>query len=150
MTKHDETVTHRNEGFLVLRGPRLVVDAQHGVVARVQRAGVPLSGGGQRTNQTQEAWVYSHDGPIGHGKRGYILTTDQSDAGSVGIFLRWTNRTREFTARAVFSPFSLAHRLADEPPNGFRRNCFISIVISFSSFSALRSLTCEMVTCVIE
>eukprot|EP00976_Prorocentrum_cordatum_P066505 1178340-Prorocentrum_minimum.AAC.4 len=28
----------------------------------------------RRTNQTQEAWVYSHDGPIRHRKRGYILT----------------------------------------------------------------------------
>eukprot|EP00976_Prorocentrum_cordatum_P059543 1175544-Prorocentrum_minimum.AAC.2 len=36
------------------------------------------------TNQMQEAWVYSHDGPIRHRKRGYILTMDQSDAGSVG------------------------------------------------------------------
>eukprot|EP00959_Pyramimonas_sp_CCMP1952_P240987 5036652-Pyramimonas_sp.AAC.1 len=35
-----------------------------------------------RTNQTQEARVYSHDGPIGHRKRGYILMTDQSDTGS--------------------------------------------------------------------
>eukprot|EP00976_Prorocentrum_cordatum_P054654 1102788-Prorocentrum_minimum.AAC.1 len=26
---------------------------------------------------------YSHDGPIGHRKRGYMLRTDQSDAGSV-------------------------------------------------------------------
>eukprot|EP00976_Prorocentrum_cordatum_P106418 1194445-Prorocentrum_minimum.AAC.1 len=31
----------------------------------------------RRTNQTPEAWVYSHDGPIRHRKRGYILTTDQ-------------------------------------------------------------------------
>eukprot|EP00959_Pyramimonas_sp_CCMP1952_P377252 7901630-Pyramimonas_sp.AAC.1 len=27
--------------------------------------------------------VYSHDGPIGRRKRGYNLTMDQSDAGSV-------------------------------------------------------------------
>eukprot|EP00976_Prorocentrum_cordatum_P013886 277189-Prorocentrum_minimum.AAC.1 len=33
-------------------------------------------------NQTQEARVYSHDGPIRHRKRGYVLTTDQSDIGS--------------------------------------------------------------------
>eukprot|EP00959_Pyramimonas_sp_CCMP1952_P357585 7487214-Pyramimonas_sp.AAC.1 len=31
----------------------------------------------------QEAWAYSHDGPIRRGKRGPILTADQSDAGSV-------------------------------------------------------------------
>eukprot|EP00976_Prorocentrum_cordatum_P036122 735000-Prorocentrum_minimum.AAC.1 len=37
--------------------------------------------------------VYSHDGPIGRRKRGYVLTTDQSDAGHVGIFSRRTDRT---------------------------------------------------------
>eukprot|EP00959_Pyramimonas_sp_CCMP1952_P404667 8480799-Pyramimonas_sp.AAC.2 len=31
----------------------------------------------RRTNQTQEAQVYSRDRPIRHRKRGYILTTDQ-------------------------------------------------------------------------
>eukprot|EP00959_Pyramimonas_sp_CCMP1952_P274631 5741000-Pyramimonas_sp.AAC.2 len=29
------------------------------------------------------------------GKRGYILTTDQSDAESAGIFSRWTNQTQD-------------------------------------------------------
>eukprot|EP00976_Prorocentrum_cordatum_P071937 1180520-Prorocentrum_minimum.AAC.1 len=48
-----------------------------------------------RTNWTQESWAYSHDGPIGRRKRGYILTTDQSDAGSASIFSRQTNRTQE-------------------------------------------------------
>eukprot|EP00976_Prorocentrum_cordatum_P118124 1196415-Prorocentrum_minimum.AAC.2 len=36
--------------------------------------------------------VYSPDGPIRRRKRGDILTMDQSDAGSAGIFSRWTNR----------------------------------------------------------
>eukprot|EP00976_Prorocentrum_cordatum_P004928 96904-Prorocentrum_minimum.AAC.1 len=49
----------------------------------------------RRTNQTHEAWVYSHDGPIRRRKRGFILTTDQSDAGSVGLFSRRTNQTQE-------------------------------------------------------
>eukprot|EP00976_Prorocentrum_cordatum_P076349 1182269-Prorocentrum_minimum.AAC.1 len=49
----------------------------------------------RRTNQTQETWVYSHNGPIRRRKRGYILTADQSDAGSVGIFSRRTNQTQE-------------------------------------------------------
>ena len=31
------------------------------------------------TNQTQEARVYYHDGPIRRRKRGYILTTEQSE-----------------------------------------------------------------------
>eukprot|EP00959_Pyramimonas_sp_CCMP1952_P129909 2716719-Pyramimonas_sp.AAC.1 len=39
----------------------------------------------QRTNQTQEAWVYSHDGPIGHRNHGYILMTDQSDNQGRGV-----------------------------------------------------------------
>eukprot|EP00976_Prorocentrum_cordatum_P010887 218830-Prorocentrum_minimum.AAC.6 len=34
----------------------------------------------------KEARAYSHDGPIGCRKRRYILTMDQSDAGSAGIF----------------------------------------------------------------
>eukprot|EP00959_Pyramimonas_sp_CCMP1952_P366226 7670168-Pyramimonas_sp.AAC.2 len=41
-------------------------------------------------HQTQEAWVYSHDGPIRRRKRGYIPAMDQSDTVSVGIFPRWT------------------------------------------------------------
>eukprot|EP00959_Pyramimonas_sp_CCMP1952_P080250 1677260-Pyramimonas_sp.AAC.2 len=32
--------------------------------------------------RVQEAQVYSHNGPIRHGKRRYVLTTDQSDTGS--------------------------------------------------------------------
>eukprot|EP00976_Prorocentrum_cordatum_P062779 1176847-Prorocentrum_minimum.AAC.5 len=37
----------------------------------------------------------SHGGPIRRRKRGYILTADQSDAGSAGIFSRRTNQTQE-------------------------------------------------------
>eukprot|EP00959_Pyramimonas_sp_CCMP1952_P274416 5736181-Pyramimonas_sp.AAC.1 len=47
------------------------------------------------TNQTQEVWVYSHDGPIRRRNFGYIPTMDQSDSGSMGIFPRWTNQTQE-------------------------------------------------------
>eukprot|EP00976_Prorocentrum_cordatum_P115433 1196010-Prorocentrum_minimum.AAC.1 len=46
-------------------------------------------------DQTQEAWVYSHAGPIRRRKRRYILTPDQSDAGSAGIFSRRTHQTQE-------------------------------------------------------
>eukprot|EP00976_Prorocentrum_cordatum_P082579 1184868-Prorocentrum_minimum.AAC.2 len=53
----------------------------------------------RRTNRTQEARVYSHDGSIGHSERGYILTTDQSDTVSAGIFSQRTNRTREVLPR---------------------------------------------------
>eukprot|EP00959_Pyramimonas_sp_CCMP1952_P048432 1010971-Pyramimonas_sp.AAC.1 len=48
-----------------------------------------------RTNQTQEARAYSHDGPIRHRERGSFLRTDQSDAGSAGRFSRRTNQTQE-------------------------------------------------------
>eukprot|EP00959_Pyramimonas_sp_CCMP1952_P283299 5922137-Pyramimonas_sp.AAC.1 len=49
----------------------------------------------RRTNQTQEACVCSHDGPIRRSKRAFVLTMDQSDAVSVRIFSRWTNQTQE-------------------------------------------------------
>eukprot|EP00976_Prorocentrum_cordatum_P107433 1194640-Prorocentrum_minimum.AAC.3 len=46
---------------------------------------------GNITNQTREVRVYStHNGPIRRMKCGYSLTTDQSDAGSAGIFSRRT------------------------------------------------------------
>eukprot|EP00976_Prorocentrum_cordatum_P022440 459164-Prorocentrum_minimum.AAC.1 len=48
----------------------------------------------RRTNQTQGARVCSHSGPIRRRKRGYILTTGQSDAGSAGVFSRRANRTQ--------------------------------------------------------
>eukprot|EP00959_Pyramimonas_sp_CCMP1952_P344948 7224398-Pyramimonas_sp.AAC.1 len=44
------------------------------------------------------ALIYSHDGPIRRRKRGYILLTDQSDAGSVGIFSGRTHQTQEPSA----------------------------------------------------
>eukprot|EP00976_Prorocentrum_cordatum_P089438 1187719-Prorocentrum_minimum.AAC.1 len=44
---------------------------------------------------TQDVQVYSHDGQIGRGTYGYILTMGKSDAGRTGIFSRWTNRTRD-------------------------------------------------------
>eukprot|EP00976_Prorocentrum_cordatum_P115382 1196000-Prorocentrum_minimum.AAC.4 len=49
----------------------------------------------RRTNQTQKTWVYSHGGPIRCRKRRYILTADQSDAVSAGIFPWRTNQTQE-------------------------------------------------------
>eukprot|EP00976_Prorocentrum_cordatum_P048273 974478-Prorocentrum_minimum.AAC.3 len=39
--------------------------------------------------------AYLHDGPIRRRKHGYVRTTDQSDAGSTGIFSRWTSHTQE-------------------------------------------------------
>eukprot|EP00976_Prorocentrum_cordatum_P112406 1195525-Prorocentrum_minimum.AAC.9 len=55
--------------------------------------------------------VYSHDGPIGRRKRGYILTTDQSDAGSTVIFSQRTNRTQEAQVYSHDGPISgpIAH-----------------------------------------
>eukprot|EP00959_Pyramimonas_sp_CCMP1952_P067014 1399398-Pyramimonas_sp.AAC.1 len=49
----------------------------------------------RQTNQTQEAQVYSHDGPIRCRKRRCIFTTDQSDAGSAGVFSQRTNQMQE-------------------------------------------------------
>eukprot|EP00976_Prorocentrum_cordatum_P036446 741566-Prorocentrum_minimum.AAC.1 len=77
------------------------------------------------TNQTQDAQVYSHDGPIGRGTRRYILTTGQSDAGRASIFSRRTNRTHEsqvkngaalqqtYTSQhfCLFSPSACARRM---------------------------------------
>eukprot|EP00976_Prorocentrum_cordatum_P067112 1178594-Prorocentrum_minimum.AAC.1 len=60
----------------------------------------------RRTNRTQEVWVYSHDGPIIRRKRGYILTTDQSYAGSMGIFSRRTNRTQEVWVYSHVGPIA--------------------------------------------
>eukprot|EP00976_Prorocentrum_cordatum_P094900 1189969-Prorocentrum_minimum.AAC.2 len=47
-----------------------------------------VAGGAVReaTNRRQDARIYSHDGPIGGRMRGYILMTDQSEAGRAGIF----------------------------------------------------------------
>eukprot|EP00976_Prorocentrum_cordatum_P073505 1181122-Prorocentrum_minimum.AAC.1 len=42
--------------------------------------------------RTQEVRVYSHDGPIRRRKCGYVLTTDQSDAGSAGIRTNMVNK----------------------------------------------------------
>eukprot|EP00959_Pyramimonas_sp_CCMP1952_P263774 5516480-Pyramimonas_sp.AAC.1 len=50
---------------------------------------------GRRTNQTQDAREYSHDGPIRRRTRGYILTTDQSDARRAGLLSRRTHRTQD-------------------------------------------------------
>eukprot|EP00976_Prorocentrum_cordatum_P079040 1183383-Prorocentrum_minimum.AAC.1 len=49
----------------------------------------------RRTNHTQEARVYLHDGPIVRRKRGYILMTGQSYAGSAGKFSRCSNNWGE-------------------------------------------------------
>eukprot|EP00959_Pyramimonas_sp_CCMP1952_P453024 9467562-Pyramimonas_sp.AAC.1 len=48
----------------------------------------------RRTHRTQDARVCSHDRPIGRRTRGYVLTTDPSDAGRAGILSRRTNRTQ--------------------------------------------------------
>eukprot|EP00959_Pyramimonas_sp_CCMP1952_P436396 9138129-Pyramimonas_sp.AAC.2 len=46
----------------------------------------------QRTNQTHEARVYSHDGPLRRMKREYILMTDQSDTDQART--EWSARRR--------------------------------------------------------
>eukprot|EP00976_Prorocentrum_cordatum_P077345 1182651-Prorocentrum_minimum.AAC.1 len=54
-----------------------------------------LPGAPAESTLSDERRGYSHDGPIGRRKHGYILTTDQSDAGSTGTFSRRINRTQE-------------------------------------------------------
>eukprot|EP00959_Pyramimonas_sp_CCMP1952_P261342 5463851-Pyramimonas_sp.AAC.1 len=64
------------------------------------------------------ARAYSHDGPSRRRKCGYILTLDQSDAGSAGVFSRWTDRR------------------ADAPPAGckrkFNNGTFLGLQVGFS------------------
>eukprot|EP00959_Pyramimonas_sp_CCMP1952_P089383 1869740-Pyramimonas_sp.AAC.1 len=62
--------------------------------------------------------VYSHDGPIRRNTRGYILTTDQSDAGRAGIFSRHTNRTQ---AARVYSHDGPIERRTRRCPRGMPR-----------------------------
>eukprot|EP00959_Pyramimonas_sp_CCMP1952_P371013 7769887-Pyramimonas_sp.AAC.1 len=60
-----------------------------------------------RTNPMQEAWIHFHDGPIICRKCGYILMTDQSDAGSVDeryVAIRKPYYTRHDTPRGWGRP----------------------------------------------
>eukprot|EP00976_Prorocentrum_cordatum_P042307 856961-Prorocentrum_minimum.AAC.1 len=55
---------------------------------------LPHSAVQTRTNQTQDARVCSHDGPIRRRMLGYILTTDQSDGATPSICLLPPNNSR--------------------------------------------------------
>eukprot|EP00959_Pyramimonas_sp_CCMP1952_P247200 5167002-Pyramimonas_sp.AAC.1 len=77
--------------FLCRVDRHLVVRPQH-LQRDEQLALRPVAAGG-RTHR--RLWLYSHDGPIRRRKRGFVLTTDQSDAGSVDLFSRRTNQTQE-------------------------------------------------------
>eukprot|EP00976_Prorocentrum_cordatum_P078313 1183058-Prorocentrum_minimum.AAC.1 len=46
-------------------------------------------------DQMQATRVYSHDGPVRRRPHGYILMTDQSDAGHAGIFSWRTNQMQD-------------------------------------------------------
>eukprot|EP00976_Prorocentrum_cordatum_P068418 1179125-Prorocentrum_minimum.AAC.2 len=50
---------------------------------------------------------HSRDGPIRRRPCGYIPTTDQSNAGSVGIFSRRTNQTQEVWVYSHDGPIKL-------------------------------------------
>eukprot|EP00959_Pyramimonas_sp_CCMP1952_P100722 2107073-Pyramimonas_sp.AAC.2 len=56
-------------------------------------------------HQTQEAWVYSHDRPIGHRNRGYILMTDQSDT---WVLTRWQRFILMTRRRGVLKHIAVA------------------------------------------
>eukprot|EP00976_Prorocentrum_cordatum_P065602 1177969-Prorocentrum_minimum.AAC.3 len=57
--------------------------------------GSAVTPNGARVRLGECTTKYSHDGPIRRRERGYILTMDQSDVGSVGIFSRWTNQMQD-------------------------------------------------------
>eukprot|EP00959_Pyramimonas_sp_CCMP1952_P052084 1088602-Pyramimonas_sp.AAC.1 len=86
---------------LLRKEPRLAKDADK-VVLYKGRARVVLDEELNRPDRQGHLWtqLYSHNGPIRRKKRrrkkhGYILTMDQSDARSEGIFSQWTNQTQE-------------------------------------------------------
>eukprot|EP00976_Prorocentrum_cordatum_P027788 564157-Prorocentrum_minimum.AAC.2 len=74
------------------------------------------------TNRTQAPWVYSHHGPIGRRRRGYILTTVQSDAGTVGIFSPRTNRTQASRLEAFGFGFPFERHARVTPRSGGERD----------------------------
>eukprot|EP00976_Prorocentrum_cordatum_P111772 1195424-Prorocentrum_minimum.AAC.2 len=62
---------------------------------------------------------YSHTGPIRCRKHGYIPTPDQSDAGSVGIFPRWTKQTVSMMVRGSITNALLpVQGYSLNPPSG--------------------------------
>eukprot|EP00976_Prorocentrum_cordatum_P062112 1176582-Prorocentrum_minimum.AAC.1 len=85
-----------------------------GIFSRRTRHGV-LRRASRWSNQTQKARVYSHDGPIRRRKRGHILTTDQSDTGSAGIFSRRTNQIQEARAYSHDGPIEQRRRTRAPP-----------------------------------
>eukprot|EP00976_Prorocentrum_cordatum_P067885 1178918-Prorocentrum_minimum.AAC.2 len=56
----------------------IIIGLTKGRVIRLRRSSTSARAFPQWTNQMQEAWVYSHDGPIRRRKRGYIPTADSS------------------------------------------------------------------------
>eukprot|EP00959_Pyramimonas_sp_CCMP1952_P377958 7917269-Pyramimonas_sp.AAC.1 len=62
--------------------------------------------GEEDRSDARSAGIFEVDGPIGRTKRRFILTTDQSDAGSVDIFSRRTNRTHEARVYSRDGPMS--------------------------------------------
>eukprot|EP00976_Prorocentrum_cordatum_P018397 372102-Prorocentrum_minimum.AAC.1 len=89
----------------------------------------------QRPNHTQEAWVYSHDGPIIRRKRGYIFTTAQSYAGSVGIFSRGTNHTQEAWAYSHDGPIIR------------RKRGTVTVTVTLTVTMTVPQATCDGVFC---
>eukprot|EP00976_Prorocentrum_cordatum_P090858 1188282-Prorocentrum_minimum.AAC.1 len=93
---HDANKCENGGPLMALEAHPARVLVEPGVAHRAHVALRALHAARQAASRvTQEARVYSHNGPIRRSKRGYILTTDQSDAGSAGIFSRRTNQTQE-------------------------------------------------------
>eukprot|EP00959_Pyramimonas_sp_CCMP1952_P468214 9492844-Pyramimonas_sp.AAC.1 len=79
---------------------------------------------------------YSHDEPIGRRKRGYILTTNQSDvgsAGSAGIFSRRTNRPVDSRRSAVSRQSVSTLSTVIETVSGYDRQSGL-VVVSHSPY----------------
>eukprot|EP00959_Pyramimonas_sp_CCMP1952_P413164 8657810-Pyramimonas_sp.AAC.1 len=88
LTLHDSLTLNRSRAWSPTHGGSIVASTFNCTGTQVRRTPNERGAGifSRRTNRTQEARACSRDGPIGRGKRGYILTTYQSDAGSAGIF----------------------------------------------------------------
>eukprot|EP00959_Pyramimonas_sp_CCMP1952_P166019 3469931-Pyramimonas_sp.AAC.2 len=78
----------------------VVAHVYHGGAVRHQQDQSDAGGAGifsRSTNQTQEARVFSHGGPIRRRRRAYVLNQTQKvrvDAGSAGMLSRRTNQTQ--------------------------------------------------------
>eukprot|EP00959_Pyramimonas_sp_CCMP1952_P095937 2005904-Pyramimonas_sp.AAC.1 len=70
----------------------------------------------------REARVCSHDGSMRRRKRGHILTMDQSDTGSAGMFSRRTNHLRKRGYVLTTDQSDAGSACYGKRPSGFSMN----------------------------